>query len=95
MAALVTLAEVKADLNILNADRDTELTLKAELATDIVMGYIKKDADELYWDDETVPYRVKAAVLLVVRSLFNDDNADPLTEGVKAILHRDRDPALA
>ena len=93
--ALVTLAEVKADLNILNADRDTELTLKAELATDIVMGYIKKDAAEEYWDDETVPYRIKAAVLLVVRSLFNDDNADPLSESVKAILHRDRDPALA
>jgi len=95
MAALITLQEAKAQLAILSDDQDATISLDAEMATDIVMGYIKKDAVELEWTDETVPFRIKAAIILVLRALFFEDEGEPLSDAAKALLHRDRDPALA
>jgi hypothetical protein len=95
MVALVSLAEAKAQLSILANDEDATILLDAEMATDIVMGYIKKDLDELGWTSENVPFRIKAAVILVLRALFFSDEGEPLSAAARALLHRDRDPAVA
>lgn len=96
MVALVTLAEAKTHLRIVGNDHDDDVTMKALQASEIVMDYLKRDAAEEYWDDETVPTLVKAAVLLALGSLFaNREGGDPISEAVKSILHRYRDPALA
>lgn len=95
MIPFLTLEQVKSDLGILDSDRDEQVEMKADMAADIVLGYIKKTAEEMEWDAETVPFRIKAAVLLVTRSLFFEDAADPISDPVRRLLHRDRDPALA
>lgn len=94
MVMLITLDQAKADLGVLDDDKNADITLKVEMASDIVMGYIEKDADELGWDAASAPARIRAAVFLVVRGLFFGET-DPLSEAVKAVLRRDRDPALA
>lgn len=95
MAALVTLDEVKNRLRIDFNDDDVDVLSMAEEATDIVIGYIKQPDHE--WTLETVPFRIKAAILLVVSRLYEDRSGseEVLTDAVKRILHRDRDPALA
>lgn len=92
MAALVTIEDAKARLQIDFDDKDADLESMVEEATDIVVGYIKQPDHE--WTPETVPYRIKSAILLGVKSLFDGDG-EVLTDAVKSILHRDRDPALA
>jgi hypothetical protein len=43
----------------------------------------------------SAPPLIKAAVLLVLAVLFDRPGDDPLMPGVKNILHRYRDPAIA
>ncbi|MGC4252438.1 MAG: head-tail connector protein [Sphingobium sp.] len=95
MAALLTLAEAKAQLAVLSDDQDATILMDVQMASDIVMGYIKKDAEDLGWTVDTVPFRIKAAVILVLRTLFFSGEGDPLNEAAKALLYRDRDPAIA
>jgi hypothetical protein len=99
MAALVTLEEARRHLrltpsNMEDADVAADVAGKAEAATDIVIDYIKKPAHG--WTHDTAPWRAKAAILLVLGALFDDrEGGDPLSEAVKSLLHRLRDPALA
>jgi hypothetical protein len=94
MAALVTLAEAKAHLRVLANDQDTDITMKALAASDIVIDYIKRPAHG--WTDTTAPALVKAAILLVLGALFEDrEGGDPISDAVKSLLHRYRDPAYA
>lgn len=95
MAALVTVEDAKQRLRVDFYDEDTDVVSMTEEATDIVIGYIKKP--DHVWTAETVPFRIKAAILLVLARLYEGrDGKEPiLTEAVKALLHRDRDPALA
>jgi len=72
---------------------DDLLTMYIMSASGIVIDYIK--FYEHVWDTTTAPPLIKAAVLLVLNVLYDDPTADPLTPGVKSILHRYRDPALA
>lgn len=95
MPSLMTLEEAKRDLRVLSLDEDTQIGQMIDQASDIVMGYIKKDADALEWDATTVPPRVKSAVSLVLQALFHRSGEPALSDNVKALLHRDRDPALA
>lgn len=96
---LVTLLEAKRHLRL---DGDIESPLsetyqeaesKILQASHIVMDYIKRPADE--WDDVSAPPLIKAAVLLVMNVLYDHPEDDPITVGVRSILHRYRDPALA
>lgn len=95
MSALVTLADVKNRLRIDFDDDDVDAAAMAEEAADIVIGYIKKPDHD--WTVDTVPFRIKAAILLVVGRLYEDRDGkeEVLTEAVKNLLARDRDPALA
>ena len=96
MAALVTLAEAKLRVRVVEADTsfDADLTMKAQQATAIVSNYLKRP-DDFDWltVDATELSVVKAAILEVTRNLF--EGLDPLPQFVKDILWRYRDPALA
>jgi hypothetical protein len=93
MASLVTLIEAKAHLRVLASDQDTDITAKALAASDIVIDYIKRPDHE--WTDADAPPLIKAAILLVLGNLFFEREGAMITDGVKSILHRYRDPALA
>lgn len=92
MAALVTVEDLKDYLRILGADFDAELALKADLATEIVVDYIKQP--DHTWTTEDVPDVIKAAICEVARNLVRGDES-PLSEDIKNILRRRRDPAIA
>jgi hypothetical protein len=72
---------------------DQMLTSKILQASDIVVDYIKRYDHE--WDADTAPSLIKAAVLGVLTMLYDHPEDDPLTAGVKNVLHRYRDPAIA
>ena len=99
MAALVTIDQARRHLRLTESDMEdadvaTDVADKAEEATDIVIDYIKQPDHE--WTTETVPWRVKAAILLVLGAIFHDrEGGDPISDAVKSLLHRMRDPALA
>ena len=93
MPALVTLDEGKRRLGIVLSETyyDQRVIDLTEQATDIVIDYIKRP--DHGWTDADSPPLIKAAVLEVVKSLF--EGADPLPQAVKDLLWRSRDPALA
>jgi len=72
---------------------DLLLEMKILQASDIVADYIKYLDHP--WTETDAPPLIKAAVLLVLSVLYDNPELDPLTVGVKSILHRYRDPALA
>lgn len=106
MVALVSIHEVdfrlRMDLQPGDA-RSAGLASLIEDATGIVLDYLKTDGSQwsLEPDDgegeddapSAVPAPVRAAIILVVRNLF-DEVEEPLSSAVKALLHRYRDPAL-
>lgn len=95
MDALVTPEEAKRRLRIDFADDDSLVAELVSEATDIIVDYLKKH--DHGWTAETVPFRVKAAILLVTGSLYENRDAGEavLTSNVRDLIHRDRDPALA
>lgn len=95
MIPLLSLIEAKDDLKVSTDDEDSQIALLVDMASDIVMGYIKKDAEALEWDEFSVPFRIKAAVILVLRALYHGGDNDPLGDTVRRLLHRDRDPTCA
>lgn len=101
MVDLVTLEVAKAHLRVDDDSEDTFVALKITDASDIVIDYLKRPDHD--WDDETVPGPVRAAVLLVLGTLWADregsgDGAserDPISPAVVSLLVRMRAPALA
>lgn len=93
MTALVTLDEAKTHLRILDDDQDFDVVMKIEAASEIVIDYIKRP--DHGWTAATAPKLIKAAVLLVAASMFADREFGGLSDSVKNILHRYRDPAVA
>lgn len=95
MPALVTTDEAKLRLRIDAPDEDSAIDSMLAEAEDIVIGYIKKPDHD--WTDQTAPFRIKAAILLVFGGLYEGRGPETelLTEPVRTLLHRDRDPALA
>lgn len=116
MTSLVTTSEANDHLRLdLTTDgnspptftdpRTAELEFKMDQATDAVLDYLKVGQDSPpKWDEVTAPPRVKAAILLVLTSLYDDRAAGEMLKGlsggdlanpVVALLYRLRDPALA
>lgn len=98
MAALVTTEEARRHLHLTStdwADADTvaDVTAKAEAATEMVVDYIKQP--DHVWTDADAPFLIKAAILLVLGDLFENRETATISDAVKNILHRYRDPALA
>lgn len=93
MADLITLAQAKADLRILSNDQDADISLKIAAASEMVLEYANQSDPD--WTEATAPALFKVAVLLTVRDLFTSEDSTGLTDGVKNILHRWRDPVLS
>ncbi len=110
-ATLITEEEAIAHLRIdLVTDGNSPTTIidddypilqeKMNQAEDIILDYIK--TFNTGWDDETVPPRIKAAILLMLSALWDDregkgDAGDYLKDDgpIANLLRRSRDPALA
>lgn len=77
------------------ADTAADVADKAKDATGIIIDYLKRP--DHGWTVETVPFPVKAAILLVLTALFEDREGqqDPISDAVKSLLARLRDPAVA
>ena len=93
---LVDLETAKGHLSMDEDAADDIIVSKIEQASAILINYLKVDAD--LWDQDStesdpVPLTVVAAVLLVTEALF--DGHEPLSQTVKDLVHRLRDPALA
>lgn len=77
------------------ADPDIAATVAddAETATAIVLRHIKQeDAD---WTDATVPFDVKAAILLTLGTVYRDRENGGLPDAASALLETRRRPTLA
>lgn len=90
MAQLVDIDMVKQHLRYGSDDTaaDETISFKIDQASAIVLDYLK--VDEL---PDPPPEFVQAATLLCIEALY--DGGDPLSETIKALLHRSRDPELA
>jgi hypothetical protein len=108
MPALVSLEDGLRHLNELTSpieemeDMDVAILVQSKIdqASDVVLDYLKYPEDSVYWDDETTPEAVKAAVLLVLSDLYehragSDKDDVVLSVTVKDLLRRRRDPTLA
>jgi hypothetical protein len=102
---LVTLDQAKAQIRVTSTDEDGDIEMKLADAEAIVLDYLKDRADDT-WTDETVPGPVRAAILRQFAALYQfrgdhpDDQGvtadnDGLAAGVKGLLMRMRDPAVA
>lgn len=105
---LVTLAQAFRQLRIAMDDGETPAThpekddveFRAKLATGIVMDYIKDRENKNEWTDLTCPAPVQASILIVLSDLEEHragSAADDvfISEAVRRLLARWRDPALA
>lgn len=102
MAALITLDEAKRELEVEHLEDDAAIQRKAEAATEIVIDYIKRP--DHTWTHADVPFLIYAAIILVLKSLYDDREKAEMLRGlaggdlsnpVVSILYRYRDPALA
>lgn len=95
---IVDLETAKRNLHILSDDDDENLVLLLEVASAIVVDFLKLDTGT--YDLGASPYveppkPVEMAVLLVMENLYDRPDDDPLSTAVRSVLHRLRDPALA
>ena len=94
MAALVTLAQARYRLRLTEDDdyHEPDVQMKMEQATALVIDYIKRP--DHGWTDADAPPVIQATILEVLMRLF-EGAEDPLSQGIKNMLQRYRDPALA
>lgn len=98
MTMLVDLETVKAHLRRDDDDDDERIVQTTERASAIVLDYLKISQDSYGGTDgnlDDVPMMVEAATLVVIENLYDHPEIDPLTDAVRSILHRMRDPAMA
>lgn len=97
MTTLVALEDAKAHLRVDTDDEDALITDKAAAATAIVLDYVKA-ADEA-WTVDTVPSRIRAAILLVLTNLYanrgDGEAPTPLSQPVTDCLFGLRYPTFA
>jgi hypothetical protein len=100
---LITVDQAKLHLRIEDDDHDDQLEEIIEDASGIILDYLK--VAETMWqttsgEPDEVPRAVIAAVKLGVSALFENPEQDEkgplvLSQPVKDLLHRFRDPAMA
>lgn len=90
MSSLVTLKQVNDRLGLDMAEaqdgsfsdiRVPDLELMMDQATNIVMGYVTEQPSP-EWDETTVPGSISAAILMVIKSLFDDPENGELLKGL-------------
>lgn len=94
---LIDLETALAWLKMQPGDDDELIQELSFQATAIVIDYIKRP--DHGWTVQNVPFHVKAAILHVLKRLYDDRDAEmeggPFPAHIKSLLDRDRDPALA
>jgi hypothetical protein len=99
LIALVTLVQAKAQLNEVAYTNYFDETINQKIfeASAIVLDYMKVDLgspEQLPWT--TVPFTIQAIVLQMTANLFRErENANILSENVKAVLAMYRVPTMA
>lgn len=93
MLSLISMDEAKMHLRIDDLESDADIETKAVMATAIIVDYIKNP--DHGWTVETVPQVIKVAVLLMLAQLFSDRENATITDPIKNLLHRQRDPSIA
>lgn len=86
--------------NIASHEDHAEVQFQAQLATGLVLDYIKDRANKNGWTAEDAPAPVKAAILLILSDLWEHRGGSAsddiiISRAVRDMLHRWRDPALA
>jgi hypothetical protein len=95
---LVDLESAKRTLRRDDDDDDVRIKTLVDTASEIILDYLKISQLSYSGTDgnlSDVPLRVQQATLLVVESLYDHPEVDPITPAVVSILMRSRDPALA
>lgn len=95
---IVDLEKAKQHLHIVDDNDDENIVTKLEQASAIVLDYLKVDEDTYSLDASPyveAPKGVQAATLLVLENLYDRSDEDPISNAVRSLLHRLRDPALA
>lgn len=104
--SFVTLNQAKDHLRQYESYDDADIQLKIEQATAIILDFLKLSGVPDSWNSDSasespgggVPPLIQAATLLVLGELFKNREAsaaDLLSPGIKDLLRRYRDPALA
>lgn len=95
---LVDLETTKRHLRRDDDDDDDRIVRTIRRASAIVLDFLKISDDSYSGTDGNladVLLIVEQATLLVIENLYDHPEQDPLSEAVRSILHRMRDPALA
>lgn len=92
MTPLVSNYVLRERLRLDDTVPEADLTSLGEEATSIVVDYLKKLDHE--WTVEDVPPVIRTAILMVAQHI-DVGEPEPLSRGVKDLLRRQRDPALA
>lgn len=104
--ALVSLDQAKEHLRVVHDDDDEDIFSKIEQSSAIILDYLKLDVIPNDWGNLSaespagtgVPHLIQSATLLALGELHNKREAaevNVLSEAVKSLLRRSRDPALA
>jgi len=99
MPMLVDLSHAKRHLEITVDAEDTLIVAKVLEASDIVTDYLAELADDT-WTSDTVPARVRSAVLLMLTHLWEHrgDDMEPdekVWQAIGRVLARTRAPVIA
>lgn len=94
---LIDLATAKRTLRVLGNHDDLEIQQAADRASAIVIDYIKRP--DHGWTAQTVPLHIQAAICIVLKRLYDDRAGELeggfLSQAVRDLLWRERDPAMA
>lgn len=90
--SLITIEEARDQLKAYSQAYD-EIDRLREEASAIVLDYVTVEEKE-DWTEETAPFNVKSAVKIALTVLYDHRTDNPLTDGVKSLLRRLRDPAV-
>jgi len=97
---LVSLDRAKQHIRIVSSHSDDEVVAMIEEASDAVLDYIGRRGNPDEWTEETVPLTVRRAILLELGAADQGrtgdaDEPDALSESVRNLLRRWRDPVFA
>lgn len=102
MIDLISLEEAKHHLHLTGERYDVDIQNKIWQASAILFNYLKIDPDEsplsVPWAGDDIPWDIKASCALIVGELHMNregSTANVLSDTVRALLHRWRDPAIA
>ncbi len=103
MAMLISVDAAKLHLQLLDDDHDEQLEEMIPDVSEIILNYLKLPSTSWQTTDgepEDVPGSVRSAVKLGISAMFENpeqlpDGPQVLSQAVKDLLHRYRDPALA